>query len=97
MATSTPLVVASRFIPPTFSVLVPIMLLLVIPPVGLERRLTASSAVTRPLYVVRTCRGHSNIILTHLIFLDPNAGEDAKQRARAKLEEHGVEVDEQTQ
>ena len=33
------------------------------------------------------------LLLTHLTTLtDPNTGEEAKQRAKAKLEEHGVEV-----
>ena len=36
-----------------------------------------------------------NIVLTHLATLaDPKTGDEAKERAKAKLEEHGVEVTE---
>ena len=39
--------------------------------------------------------GHLNIVLTRFeSWVDPNTGEEAKDRAKAKLEEHGVEVDE---
>ena len=38
---------------------------------------------------------YQNTVLTYLASLaDPNTGEEAKQRAKAKLEEHGVEVTE---
>ena len=38
--------------------------------------------------------GWSNVVLSPTIFTDPNTGEEAKERAKAKLEEHGVEVTE---
>ena len=39
--------------------------------------------------------GWSNVVLRcPTILTDPNTGEEAKERAKAKLEEHGVEVTE---